>query len=290
MRLSTTQNPNREPAPAAPLGTPLVELTGVALRFGDRSVLSGLDLRVEAGHITTLIGPNGAGKTSLARVVLGLTAPSAGTVRRQPGLAIGYMPQKVTLDDSLPLTVHRFIALAGGCPDATDAALERVGATRLAGFPVQRLSGGEFQRVLLARAIVRRPHLLVLDEPAQGVDLGGQDALYGLIGELRDETGCGVLMISHDLHLVMAESDKVVCINHHVCCSGTPDAVSAHPEFVALFGDGYSPQPATHVALYTHHHDHEHELGGEVHVHGPDCHHDQRLRPPLRDDQTRGKN
>ncbi|MFP5440116.1 MAG: zinc ABC transporter ATP-binding protein ZnuC [Gammaproteobacteria bacterium] len=273
MRLSTSP-----PSPPAPL----VELAGVSLAYGSRTVLSGLDLRVDAGHITTLVGPNGAGKTSLARLVLGLAQPDAGTVRRLPGLVTGYMPQKVSVDDTLPLTARRFVGLAGSEPAAVDAALARVGAARLATQPVQRLSGGEFQRVLLARAIVRRPRLLVLDEPAQGVDVGGQDALYGLIGELRDETGCGVLMISHDLHLVMAESDRVVCINQHVCCSGTPEAVSAHPEFVALFGDGYGQQPAAHVALYTHHHDHEHELGGEVHVHGPDCRHDTRLQPPRR--------
>lgn len=264
----------------------LIELAAVALGHGGRTVLSGIDLRIEAGHITTLVGPNGAGKTSLARVVLGLARPDTGTVRRRPGLVTGYMPQKVVVDDTLPLTVRRFVGLAGAVNAAgIDAALARVGALKLAGAPVQRLSGGEFQRVLLARAIVRKPQLLVLDEPAQGVDIGGQDALYGLIGELRDDTGCGVLMISHDLHLVMAESDRVVCINHHVCCSGTPDAVSAHPEFVALFGDGYAQRPAAHVALYTHHHDHEHELDGGVHVHGPDCNHDLRLRPPPRGGQ-----
>lgn len=276
MRLSTTVSPAE--------ASPLVELAGVSLRYGERTVLSGLDLRVDAGHITTLVGPNGAGKTSLARLVLGLAQPDAGSIRRLPGLVTGYMPQKVAVDDTLPLTARRFVALAGSDPAAVAAALARVGASAVAQHPVQRLSGGEFQRVLLARAIVRRPRLLVLDEPAQGVDVGGQDALYGLIGELRDETGCGVLMISHDLHLVMAESDRVVCINHHVCCSGTPEAVSAHPEFVALFGQGYGSvaAPAAHVALYTHHHDHEHELDGEVHVHGPDCQHDARLQPPPR--------
>lgn len=260
---------------------PLVELVGISLRYGDRPVLASLDLMVRAGHITTLVGPNGAGKTSLARIVLGLTPPSGGTVRRAHGLVTGYMPQKVAVDDTLPLTALDFVALAGRASrgDAM-AALDRVGAVRLAGAAVQRLSGGEFQRVLLARAIVRRPQLLVLDEPAQGVDIGGQDALYGLVGQLRDETGCGVLMISHDLHLVMAESDHVVCINHHVCCSGTPDTIGAHPEFIALFGDSYARGAAEHLAVYTHHHDHEHEIGGEVHVHGPDCRHDQRLQPP----------
>lgn len=279
-----------ESSPVPPLAAaPLVELAGVALRYGARTVLQPLDLRIEAGQITTLVGPNGAGKTSLARLVLGLAAPSAGQIRRAPGLVTGYMPQKLMLDPVLPLSVQRFVALTGADARATAAALARVGAARLAELPVQSLSGGEFQRVLLARAIVRRPQLLVLDEPAQGVDVVGQDDMYGLISALRDETGCSVLMISHDLHLVMAESDHVVCINHHVCCSGTPDAVGAHPEFVALFGDAYAATHAgatkthpTHVSTYTHHHDHEHELDGDVHVHGPGCRHETRLQPPPR--------
>lgn len=259
----------------------LVTLSGVGLRHGERQVLSGIELSVESGHITTLVGPNGAGKTSLVRLVLGLAVPSAGRVERAPGLSIGYMPQKVMVDETLPLTVQTFVGLGGRATGGeVAAALARVGATPLARLPVQHLSGGEFQRVLLARAVVRRPQLLVLDEPAQGVDIAGQNALYGLVGDLRDETGCGVLMVSHDLHLVMAESDSVVCINHHVCCHGTPEAVSAHPEFVALFGDLAAQAAKAHVAVYTHHHDHEHELDGAVHVHGPDCRHDTRLAPP----------
>lgn len=249
----------------------LVTLTGVGLAYGGRQVLSGIDLALDSGHITTLVGPNGSGKTSLSRLVLGLLAPGRGRVERAAGLVTGYMPQKLAIDPTLPLSALRFVTLAGVDRAAARRALARTGAAALAEAPVATLSGGEFQRVLLARAIVRQPQLLVLDEPAQGVDIAGQDALYGLVGELRDETGCGVLMVSHDLHLVMAESDSVVCINHHVCCSGTPDAVSAHPEFVALFGELKPVARKPHVAVYTHHHDHEHELDGAVHVHGPHC-------------------
>lgn len=250
----------------------LIQLTGVDLRYGNRQVLSGIDLSVEAGRITTLVGPNGAGKTSIARLVLGLAQPSAGTVARRSGLTIGYMPQRLQIDDTLPLTTRRFVSLSGAGRKAIEAAMTRTRVSHLADAPVQGLSGGEFQRALLARALVRKPQLLVLDEPGQGVDISGQNALYGLVGELRDETGCGVLMISHDLHLVMAESDAVVCINQHVCCSGTPAAVSAHPEFVALFGEGHAPRGTAHVAVYTHHHDHDHALDGHVHRgHGKDC-------------------
>lgn len=251
---------------------PLVELQGVNLRYGDRPVLSGIDLAIDAGRVTTLVGPNGAGKTSLARIVLGLTTPSAGRIVRQPGLVVGYMPQRLQVDDTLPLSTRRFVGLSGAPAADVAAALARVGVDHLAAAPVQALSGGEFQRALLARALVRRPQLLVLDEPAQGVDITGQNALYGLVGDLRDETGCGVLMISHDLHLVMAGSDRVVCINHHVCCSGAPESVGAHPEFVALFGDGHASRATRHVAVYTHHHDHDHALDGHVHGgHGKDC-------------------
>jgi len=250
----------------------LVTLTGVSLRLGNREVLAGIDLALDSGHITTLVGPNGAGKTSLARLVLGLLAPTGGSVVRAPGLVVGYMPQRLNVDDTLPLSVRRFASLSGAAATDVDNALARTGVGHLAAAAVQSLSGGEFQRVLLARAMARRPQLLVLDEPAQGVDISGQNALYGLVSELRDETGCGVLMISHDLHLVMAESDSVVCINNHVCCHGTPEAVSVHPSFVALFGDGHAPRATQHVAVYTHHHDHAHALDGHVHAgHGKDC-------------------
>lgn len=257
----------------------LVELTDIGLRHGERHVLAGIHLAVESGHITTLVGPNGSGKTSLARIALGLDAPDTGRVARARGLTIGYMPQRLQLDSTLPLTVHRFVALAGAGRPNTNNALARAGINHLTNAAMQTLSGGEFQRVLLARAIVRQPQLLVLDEPAQGVDISGQNALYGLIGDLRDETGCGVLMISHDLHLVMAESDTVICINNHICCHGTPAAVSVHPAFVALFGDGHAPPATEHVAVYTHHHDHDHALDGHVvvdadrspHVHNEHC-------------------
>jgi len=249
----------------------LVTLTNASLRLGNRPVLAGIDLTLESGHITTLVGPNGAGKTSLARLVLGLTAPTAGTVSRAPGLVIGYMPQRLSIDDTLPLTVRRFAGLSGASAAAVEKALSRTGVAHLAGSAVQSLSGGEFQRVLLARAMARRPQLLVLDEPAQGVDIAGQNALYGLVSDLRDETGCGVLMISHDLHLVMAESDTVICINNHVCCHGTPEAVSVHPSFVEMFGDGHAPPATRHVAVYTHHHDHAHALDGHIHADGKDC-------------------
>lgn len=245
------------------MSEPLVALSKVSLRFGDVSVLKEIDLTLHSRRITTLIGPNGAGKTSLAKVVLGLHKPSSGTLNRRAGLKVGYMPQRLRIDDSLPLTVDRFLWLAEPAhKDERRAALARVGVAALQHQPVQQLSGGEWQRVLLARALLRKADLLVLDEPAQGVDVIGQNALYGLLADVRDEFGCGILLISHDLHLVMAATDDVICLQHHVCCSGTPEAVSRDPAFHDLFAGTQLTTP--NMALYTHDHDHAHDLHGNV--------------------------
>lgn len=259
----------------------LLELSGVGMSRHGASVLEDVNLRVAPGEIVTLIGPNGAGKTSLVRIVLGLLKADAGQVRAKPKLRIGYMPQKLHVDPTLPLTVERFLMLAPGVRRSEVVeAMAEVAATHLLPRPLQQVSGGELQRILLARALLRKPHLLVLDEPVQGVDVNGQLELYQLITRLRDRYGCGVLMVSHDLHLVMATTNTVVCLNRHVCCSGRPEQVSLDPAFVALFGE-----QASALAVYNHRHDHAHDLHGEVidpqpgeaashpHQHGPSCKH-----------------
>ena len=259
----------------------LIQLEDVGVAFSGQPVLQQVQLALRAGEIVTLIGPNGAGKTTLVRTVLGLLKPDSGTVRRKPRLRIGYMPQKLHVDATLPLSVLRFLRLVPGVDRAAaQAALAEVGAEQVIDSPLQSISGGELQRVLLARALLREPELLVLDEPVQGVDVAGQAELYRLITQLRDRHGCGVLMVSHDLHLVMSATDQVVCLNRHVCCSGHPEQVSNDPAFVELFG-----QDAKSLAIYHHHHDHSHDLHGEVvkpagltihgpaHVHGPGCKH-----------------
>ncbi|MDM8348915.1 zinc ABC transporter ATP-binding protein ZnuC [Pseudomonas sp. sp1636] len=263
----------------------LIRLAGVGVNFRGQSVLQDVQLSVKPGEIVTLIGPNGAGKTTLVRTVLGLLKPDSGSVWRKPKLRIGYMPQKLHVDATLPLSVLRFLRLVPGVERASaQAALLEVGASQVLDSPLQSISGGELQRVLLARALLRKPELLVLDEPVQGVDVSGQAELYRLITQLRDRHGCGVLMVSHDLHLVMSTTDQVVCLNRHVCCSGHPEQVSGDPAFVELFG-----QDAKSLAIYHHHHDHEHDLHGAVvkeanaglsitgpvtpHVHGDGCKH-----------------
>ena len=259
----------------------LVRLEDVSVSFAGKPTLQNVSLALEPGQIVTLIGPNGAGKTTLVRTVLGLLEPQQGSVWRRPRLRVGYMPQKLQIDPTLPLSVLRFLRLVPGVDRAMAiSALAEVGAAQVLDTPLQNVSGGELQRVLLARALLREPQLLVLDEPVQGVDVSGQAELYRLISQLRDRLGCAVLMVSHDLHLVMSATDQVICLNQHVCCSGHPEQVSGDPAFLELFG-----QDARSLAVYHHHHDHAHDLHGAVieqpalkihgpaHVHGPSCKH-----------------
>ena len=265
------------PDPASP--APLVSLRRVGVEHGGRWLVRGVDIEVARGEIVTLIGPNGSGKSTTARVAVGAVRPNEGDVTRAPGLKIGYVPQKLAIDWTLPLDVARLMTLTRRHPAAEiAAALEAVGIPHLAASPVQALSGGEFQRALLARAMLGRPDLLVLDEPVQGVDFSGEAALYELIGNVRDETGCGILLVSHDLHLVMAATDTVICLNGHVCCRGTPQSVAASPEYQRLLG----PRAAQALAVYRHHHDHTHLPDGSVlhqdgsvtdHCHPGDGHH-----------------
>lgn len=268
----------------------LIRLDGVSLNIGHKVLLQQVHLRVVQGEIVTLIGPNGAGKTSLVKLVCGLLTPTSGGVVRAPELRIGYVPQRMGFDATLPISVRQFLALTTRDKGAIDTAMARLQITDLSKNLLHSLSGGELQRVLLARAFLRRPQLLILDEPAQGVDINGQLELYQTIAALRDELNCGALMVSHDLHWVMAKTDTVYCLNRHICCQGAPELVSQHPEYLQLFG-----QNAKAIAIYTHHHDHEHNLHGDVvphpdhgcdhehghgtgiphspHQHGPGCQH-----------------
>ena len=239
---------------------PLVRISGLSVALGGRSVLHDIGFDVGPGEIVSLIGPNGAGKTTIARAILGIV-PASGTIERRAGLSIGYVPQRLHIEPTLPLTVRRILRLTRRFADPDiERALAETGGEALIDRQVQDLSGGEHQRVLLARALLGAPDLLILDEPAQGVDFAGQAALYRLIGRIRDERGCGVLLISHDLHVVMAATDKVVCVNHHVCCQGEPETVAAHPDFVALFG----AHEAETLAIFRHRHDHAHDVSGDV--------------------------
>lgn len=260
-------------------GETLVHLDNVGVHRAGRWLVRGVEFEIRRGEIVTLIGPNGSGKSTTARAVVGVITPDEGSVICKPGLRIGYVPQKLAIDRTLPLSVSRLMTLtASHSPAEVKQALEEVSIAHLAHAQVQSLSGGEFQRALLARAMLRRPDLLVLDEPVQGVDFTGETALYELIGTIRNRTGCAILLISHDLHVVMAATDTVICLNGHVCCRGTPQAVAADPQYRQLFGS----RAAGALAVYRHHHDHTHLADGRVlhedgtitdHCHPDDGHH-----------------
>lgn len=243
------------------MSAPLISATGLEVRLGGRRVLFDVDFAVHPGEIVTIVGPNGSGKSTLLRVLIGAVAPSAGRVARAPGLRIGYVPQKLFIEPSLPMTVRRFLGLPRriGAEEAA-AALARTGLPDLSHRQMADLSGGQFQRVLLARALLGRPNLLLLDEATQGLDQPGSARFYRLIEAVRRQTGCGVVMVGHDLHVVMAASDRVLCLNGHVCCEGTPEAVADAPEYRALFGSGTSGA----LALYRHDHDHGHDHAAPV--------------------------
>jgi zinc transport system ATP-binding protein len=257
----------------------LVRLEQAGVMRAGRWLVRDVDLDVQRGEIVTLIGPNGSGKSTTARMALGIVAPTEGTAKRAVNLRVGYVPQKVAVDWTLPLTVDRFMTLTNPLSRAQkEAALESTGIAHMAKAEVRNLSGGEFQRALLARAIARKPDLLVLDEPVQGVDFSGEIALYELIAGIRDDMHCGILLISHDLHVVMAATDRVICLNGHVCCHGTPQAVAESAEYKQLFG----ARGAAQLAVYRHQHDHTHLPDGRVrhadgtvtgHCHPDDGHH-----------------
>ena len=234
----------------------LIQTTDLTLRYGGNIVLRNVNFAVEKGEIITIVGPNGSGKSSLLRALIGALTPTKGKVVRKPGLRIGYVPQKLQLDASLPLTVARFLNLPArrGRQEVADA-LARAGVPDLTDRQMTALSGGQFQRVLLARALLSDPDILILDEATQGLDQPGAAAFYRQIETVRRELGLAVVMVSHDLHVVMAASDRVLCLNGHVCCEGTPEIVASAPEYRALFGTG--TQGA--LALYRHDHDHGHD-------------------------------
>lgn len=247
----------------------LISLEHMTVRLGGNTVLQDVNFAMEPGEIVTIVGPNGSGKSTMLRSIIGAVKPDHGQVRRQDGLRIGYVPQNLHIDQTLPMPVHRFMALPTRVSRAKiAAALETAGVAGLADREMTDLSGGQFQRVLLARALLGDPHLLILDEATQGLDQPGSAAFYRQIEEVRARLGCGVLMVSHELHVVMSASDRVICLNGHVCCEGRPDIVAEAPAYRALFGSGTQGALALYRHEHTHSHDHDHD-----HVHDADEEH-----------------
>ena len=238
----------------------LVELNKVGFKQNNKWLVEGVSLRVEKGKIVTLIGPNGSGKSTTAKIALGIYKNIEGNVKKFTN-KVGYVPQKISIDWTLPLRVYDFMLLTEEIKDESiDEALALTGVSHLKNKNLGNLSGGEFQRVLIARAISKKPELLVLDEPVQGVDYTGEIALYELIKKISDTLNCGILLISHDLHTVMTATDHVVCLNGHVCCSGTPMDVAKNNEYKTLFGE----QASQILTVYEHKHDHVHSDEGRI--------------------------
>lgn len=233
---------------------------------GQKLILDRVSFELFRGQITTIIGPNGAGKSTLTNVVNGLISNYRGDIKRQPGLRIGYLPQKVYVNTLMPLSVERLLQLTQSVATSeVDSALAQAEVFYLKSRQVHSLSEGELKRVLLARTTLGKPDLIVLDEPTAGVDVTGELKMYDLIAEFRKRLNCGILLVSHDLHLVMSNTDQVLCLNQHLCCSGLPESVSQHPEYLALFGQ----QAADSISVYTHNHDHVHDIAGNSeHNHG----------------------
>lgn len=245
----------------------LIEAKGLAVSYRGHTVLSGVNFAITSGEIVTVVGPNGSGKSSLMRALIGALR-CKGVITRKPNLRLGYVPQRLQIDAALPITVNRFLDLPKRSSlAARDKALAEAGATQFANKQMGQLSGGQFQRALLARALLNDPEILVLDEPTQGLDQPGSAAFYQLIESIRDRRGCAVLMVSHELHVVMSASDRVICINGHICCQGRPDVVAQAEEYRALFGTGTKGA----LALYRHEHSHDHNHGHDHH-HSEDGH------------------
>ena len=234
----------------------LIEVENLSVQYGKKTVLRDVSLAIEPREIVTIVGPNGSGKTSLFKAIIGSLAAAKGKVTKRPGLRIGYVPQRLQIDPTLPITVERFLRLTGRVErSACRTALEAAGVPDLLKSQMSALSGGQFQRVLLARALIEEPDVLLLDEATQGLDQSGSAAFYQQIETVRNATGSAILMISHELHVVMSASDRVICLNGHVCCAGTPAVVASAPEYRALFGPGTGGA----LALYRHEHDHHHD-------------------------------
>lgn len=238
----------------------LIAANDLEIRHDGDLVLESVNFQISKGEIVTIVGPNGSGKSSLLRALLGVLAPSGGRVTRKAGLRIGYVPQKLSIDATLPMSVDRFLSLpARQSGDAVARICAKLGVTGLGKQQMTTLSGGQFQRILLARALLLRPDILVLDEPTQGLDQPGIAGFYKLIEEVRRDLGCAVLLVSHDLHVVMSASDRVICLNRHICCEGAPQVVAEAPEYRALFGIGTGGTMALYRHVHDHDHDHEHE-------------------------------
>lgn len=236
----------------------LAYLKNISLKLNDQQILNGINLEIHKGQITTLIGPNGGGKTSIARILIGILKASSGQVFVQENIKIGYVPQKLEIEKTIPLRVIDFLKLStSACAEATAQLLEIATKLRIENIlqkSLHQISGGQMQKTLLAKALMNNPDILVLDEPTSNMDISAQGEFYDLLEEIRKKQHCAILLISHDLHIVMQKTNQVICVNHHICCEGNPESINNHPEYLSLFGH----HKIDNIAIYPHHHDHQH--------------------------------
>lgn len=233
----------------------LASLDNIGLKIDGQQIIDKVSLHLNKGEITTLIGPNGGGKTSIARILLGVLQPTSGTIKKDSSIKIGYMPQKIEIDKTIPMTVKDFLTLSTHkiiFDDRINSLIVRLKLENILAKQIHDLSGGQMQKVLFLRAIINKPDLLVLDEPTQYMDISATEEFYQIIDEIRESQHCAILLVSHDLHMVMQKTDFVFCVNHHVCCHGSPESVNQNPEYLSLFGNKGA------LAIYQHHHDHKH--------------------------------
>ena len=236
----------------------LIDISKLEVKYGSKKVLQNINLSLNANEIVTIVGPNGSGKTTLFKAIIGAITFSKGKIKIKPNLRIGYVPQQLKVDQTLPITVERFLKLATRNNNDIEKMIAFFGSENIFREQINSLSGGQMQRVLLARALVNKPEILLLDEATRGLDQPGIAAFYRKIENISKETNCAVLMISHDLHVVMRASDRVICVNGHICCQGTPENVATSPEYQTLFGSNIDGS----FALYRHKHDHNHDVMG----------------------------
>jgi len=242
----------------------LISAKNVSVLKHQKSILDNIDIQINKNDFITIIGPNGAGKTMLLKCLMGFYKPTSGRIERKEKLKIGYMPQSISIINTMPITVKDFITVRKEYDDISlNKVITEVSIGEIINKQLSVLSGGEMQRVLLARSLLNNPDLLILDEPAQNLDISGQLNFYKLIQEIYSKRNISILMVSHDLHLVMVSTKKVLCLYKHICCSGAPQQIAKDPEFLSMFGKDMANMMSIYQHSHDHNHDHNHLAGEE---------------------------
>jgi len=227
----------------------LISAHNISVVKNEKAILKNIDIEINKNDFLTIIGPNGAGKTMLLKCLMEFYKPDSGKIIKKPNLKIGYMPQSINIINTMPLSVQNFITVRKKFDEVSfKKVVSETQTEKIIDKQLSVLSGGEMQRVLLARSLLNNPELLILDEPAQNLDVSGQIYFYNLLQSIYLKRGLSVLMVSHDLHLVMVSTKKVICLSNHICCYGKPQHITKDPEFISMFGKDM----ANIMAVYQH--------------------------------------